>query len=131
MAAAGEWLQLREYQDFLVGGVEPEGEVMPSSSTAANVQYIMGKRIVQDDLTVVEGIGPKISELLNNSGITTWRGLSETPTERLQEILNAAGDRYRIHNPSTWAQQAGMAADGKWDDLQEYQDFLDGGVTPS
>ena len=90
----------------------------------------MGKRITQDDLTVVEGIGPKIQELLHQNGIKTWHGLSETSVSRLQEILHSAGERYRIHDPSTWAKQAGMAHEGKWDLLKEYQDFLDGGKEP-
>ena len=130
MAADGDWLRLRSYQDWLVGGVEPEGEEFVFGEGAAQTHYVMGKRIAQDDLTLVEGIGPKISQLLQNEGINTWRKLSETSTERLQSILDAAGDRYRIHSPTTWPKQAELAANGKWEELQEYQDFLDGGVAP-
>lgn len=130
MAAEGNWVKLREYQDYLIGGVEPEGQVPPSGDTAT-VQYIMGKKIKQDDLTVVEGIGPKIQELLHSNGIKTWHNLSETTVSRLQEILSSAGERYRIHDPTTWPKQAGMAHEGKWDLLKEYQDFLDGGKEPA
>jgi len=129
MAADGEWIKLREYQDYLVGGVEPEGDLPPVSNTG-NVTYIMGKKIVQDDLTIVEGIGPKIQELLQNHGIKTWLSLSESKIDSLKEILDAAGERYRIHDPGTWPKQAGLAHQGKWDDLKEYQDFLDGGKEP-
>ncbi|MBK6998048.1 MAG: hypothetical protein IPH31_25365 [Lewinellaceae bacterium] len=47
--------------------------------------------------------------------------------ERLKEILDAAGPRYQIHDPSTWPAQAKFAADGKWDELNEYQEMLIGG----
>lgn len=130
MASEGQWIKLREYQDYLVGGVEPEGDI-PAPIDDAGVQYIMGKRIKQDDLTVVEGIGPKIQSLLHENGIDTWYKLSQTDVSRLKEILNAAGDRYRIHEPGTWPKQSGLAHEAKWDQLKEYQDFLDGGKEPS
>lgn len=82
-----------------------------------------------EDLKVVEGIGPKIEQLLKNDGIKTWRDLSNAKVDRLKAILEAAGDRYRIHDPGTWAEQAQLAADGDWDKLKEYQDFLQGGRT--
>jgi len=82
-----------------------------------------------EDLKVVEGIGPKIEQLLKNDGIKTWRDLSNAKVDRLKGILEAAGDRYRIHDPGTWAEQAQLAADGDWDKLKEFQDFLQGGRT--
>lgn len=82
-----------------------------------------------EDLKVVEGIGPKIEQLLKNDGIKTWRDLANANVDRLKGILDAAGDRYRIHDPGTWAEQAQLAADGNWDKLKEYQDFLQGGRT--
>lgn len=88
---------------------------------------VYGKKIKENDLKVVEGIGPKIEGLFNAAGITTWRELSETSTEKLQNILDAAGDSYAIHNPSTWAKQALLAYQGKWQELKEWQDNLQGG----
>lgn len=82
----------------------------------------------QDDLTKVEGIGPKIAGLFKDAGINTFAELAATEVEKMKEILAAAGKRYAIHNPETWAQQAQMAADGKWDELKAWQDELDGGV---
>ena len=84
----------------------------------------------KDDLKKIEGIGPKIEELCNSIGIHTWQKLSETSVETLQKMLDDAGPRYRISNPSTWPKQAEMAANGEWDKLKEYQDFLDGGIEP-
>jgi large subunit ribosomal protein L27 len=82
---------------------------------------------VGDDLKKIEGIGPKIEELLKAAGIETFAQLSETATERIQEILEAAGPRFTTHNPSTWARQAAMAAAGNWVELKAWQDELDGG----
>ena len=84
----------------------------------------------QDDLKIVEGIGPKIELLLNGAGIKKWQDLANTPVERLKEVLLKAGERYRIHDPSTWPEQARLAANGEWDQLKEYQDYLSGGREP-
>ncbi len=80
-----------------------------------------------NDLKIVEGIGPKIEQLLQEGGINTWVELSEAPVERLREILEAAGSRYQIHDPSTWPAQAKFAVAGQWSELKEYQDMLIGG----
>ena len=87
----------------------------------------LGKKVKQDDLKIVEGIGPKIEELYHEAGIKTWKQLSETTVEKSQSILDAAGERFAIHNPSTWAKQAELAYQGKWNELKEWQDTLDGG----
>ena len=80
-----------------------------------------------DDLKKIEGIGPKISELLQNSGIVTFGDLATAEVDKLKGILEEAGSRYRVHDPSTWPEQSKLAADGKWDELKELQDRLDGG----
>lgn len=80
-----------------------------------------------DDLKIIEGVGPKIETLLKEGGINTWAELAEAPVDRLKEILDAAGPRYQIHDPSSWPAQAKFAADGKWDELKEYQEMLIGG----
>ena len=81
----------------------------------------------KDDLTLVEGIGPKINELLNNAGIWTFDELSYTSEDRLRKILEAAGNRFTMHNPETWPAQSALAAAAKWDELKVWQDELDGG----
>lgn len=81
----------------------------------------------QDDLKIVEGIGPKIEGLLKEAGIDTWQKLAESTAEDLRKILDNAGSRYRIHNPSTWPQQSEFAANGNWAKLKAYQDYLIGG----
>ncbi len=85
------------------------------------------RKVKPDDLKVVEGIGPKIEALLKDGGINTWAELAAAPVSRLQDILTAAGDRFKLHKPDTWPEQAGLAAAGKWDELDKLQDELNGG----
>lgn len=87
----------------------------------------LGKKVKQDDLKIVEGIGPKIEELFHGAGIKTWKALGSISVEKCQQILDAAGERYVIHNPGTWPQQSQMAYEGKWSELKAWQDSLDGG----
>lgn len=93
----------------------------------AAAKAALGKNIKLDDLKVVEGIGPKIAGLFNKAGIRTWQALSETPVADCKEILDAAGSRYQMHDPSTWPEQAGLAAKGEWEALAVLQDSLKGG----
>lgn len=81
-----------------------------------------------DNLTKIEGIGPKIASLLNDAGIVTFADLGATKVGVLRNILAEAGNRFKMHNPSTWAKQAKLAAKGNWDKLQKLQDELNGGV---
>jgi hypothetical protein len=53
--------------------------------------------------------------------------LAETPTERLQELLDEAGPRFKSQDPKTWPVQAGLAADGKLEELKAWQGELKGG----
>jgi len=81
-----------------------------------------------DDLTVVEGIGPKINELFINSGVKTFAQLAEQTVPQMRAILDKGGARFRIANPSTWAKQAKLASTNKWAELKKLQDDLSGGV---
>ena len=65
-----------------------------------------------DDLTRLEGIGPKIAERLHAAGIQRFDTLAQTPVERLQEILAAAGARFKLAVPDTWPEQAALLAAG-------------------
>jgi len=99
----------------------------PAAAAPAAAPKATGK---PDDLKKVEGIGPKIAELLGAAGILTFSDLGATDPAKIKEILAAAGNRYASHDPTTWPQQAQMAADGKWDELEKWQDELDGGRPP-
>ena len=128
LARDGNWDSLIDMQKNLDTGRSDKA----TGLTDSKVEKIMIKKGIlkrwkENDLKAVEGIGPKIAGLLNADGINTWRALSETSVERIQGILNAAGKRYQLADPTTWPKQAGMAADGKWDELTAYQDELNGG----
>lgn len=81
----------------------------------------------RDDLTKIEGIGPKIRGLLHDAGIATFADLADTAVARLQAILDEAGGQYRTAVPESWPDQAKLAAAGDWDALQALQDRLEGG----
>ncbi|MFQ5575401.1 MAG: helix-hairpin-helix domain-containing protein [Anaerolineae bacterium] len=113
---------------------EEETSPAPPPPADAEVRAVRAAPVAQviptkpDDLTHVEGIGPKISGVLQAAGITTFAALSAADADRLRDILRAADPRLaRIANPATWPQQAQLAAAGKWDDLQALQDTLKGG----
>jgi len=81
----------------------------------------------RDDLRIIEGIGPKIEQLLNEDRIFTFADLAAADSDRLRSILRRAGDRFKMHNPKTWPDQAKLAAEGRWDELDELQNTLLGG----
>ena len=88
------------------------------------------KRLIspkKDKLTLIEGIGPKISDLLIADGIETFADLANAKIETLSAILSKAGARYTMHKPDTWPQQAALARDGKLDALKALQAQLIGG----
>ena len=103
---------------------EPKAKAVAPMAAAAPAPKATGK---PDDLKKIEGIGPKIASLLNDAGILTFASLASTDVDKIKEVLLAAGSRYKMHNPTTWPQQAALAADGKWDELKKWQDELDGG----
>lgn len=84
-----------------------------------------------DDLVIIEGIGPKIAELFHGAGIRTFAQLAGSSVARLQEVLDAGGARFRTANPGTWAEQAALAAANRWQELKALQDRLDAGVASS
>lgn len=81
----------------------------------------------KDNLKKIEGIGPKIESLLHEAGILTFAQLAATKADKIKEILAAAGKRYQMHDPTSWPLQSGMAAEGKWDELNKWQDEHDHG----
>ena len=78
-----------------------------------------------DNLTKIEGIGPKIAEVLNKNGITTFSELAKAKDADIQEMIK---DVKGNHQSDTWNEQATLARDEKWDELKKLQDKLIGGV---
>ena len=76
-------------------------------------------------MTKIEGIGPKIAEVLAKNGIDTFAKLAESKDEDIQEMIK---DVKGNHKADTWNEQATLARDGKWDELKKLQDKFVGGV---
>lgn len=89
---------------------------------------VLGRDVEENDLKVIEGVGPKIEKLFKTSGILTWKSFAEMSVDRCNEILSKAGEQFARHNPSTWPRQARLAYEGKWRDLKVWQDSLQGGL---
>lgn len=117
----------------------PKAEPVKAAAVApaAAATYVLDKAAAKaagfkikgpNDLTVIEGIGPKINQLFNNAGYHTFAEVSKMSTDSMQKILDDAGPRYRLARPDTWARQAELAAENKWAELKAWQDELDHGV---
>jgi hypothetical protein len=78
-----------------------------------------------DDLTKLEGIGPKVAKVLNEAGITSYADLAGAEIPKVQESLNVAG--MQMMNPEGWIDQAKLAAAGDMEGLAKLQDELKGG----
>jgi predicted flap endonuclease-1-like 5' DNA nuclease len=113
LAANRDWERLQQVKQQLAGGVRRPPEPKP---------------VPKDDLTIIEGIGEKIAELLNQNGIFTFAQLAAATGDQLRTILRLAGPAYRMADPYTWPHQAQLAADRDWVQLQSVNQRLTGGV---
>lgn len=105
--------RVRELESFLT---EKEQEVATLSARA---------NAMQDDLSFLDGIGPKVSAVLRFAGITSFSRLASTDMDRIREVLKAENPNLlRLTDPSTWPEQARMAADGDWEALSALQNDL-------
>lgn len=86
------------------------------------------KAIQNDDLEKIEGIGPKIADVLRRNGVNTFAALAGMDPARITEMLKASGGRFGMAKPESWPQQAELAAAGKWDEFKKLTDDLVGGV---
>jgi len=84
-------------------------------------------KVVSNDLTKIEGVGPKVQELFYGAGISTYADLSRQSSADIQTILEKGGASFTSMDPGTWAQQAKLASDGQWDELKSLQNELQGG----
>ena len=94
-------------------------EAIPSAAPARSES-------VPDDLTRIEGIGPKIAQVLHNAGIATFADLAGVSVDRLTYLLREAG-LGALADPVTWPEQARLAAAADWSTLDKLQDELQGG----
>ncbi len=150
LAARNRWTSLRTLQDTLVAGVRVDGRSNDAqlketrAQLAARDAELLALRTPvpidvaaahaagfdlkgPDDLEIIEGIGPKIAELLRADGITTFAQLASRTPQQIQPILERAGARFALAKPDTWPEQADLAARNRWLALKALQDVLDAG----
>lgn len=87
--------------------------------------HVAGATTETDDLTLIEGIGPKVAEVLSKAGISTFAALAKADAADIQDILNAAN--LKMMDATSWPAQANLAAAGDMDGLKQMQDELSGG----
>ena len=80
-----------------------------------------------DDLTKIEGVGPKLAKLLGEHGVSSYVSLSKAKVGDLEKIIDAGGSKFNTAEPNSWPTQAKLAAKGDWDRLKILQDELIGG----
>lgn len=78
-----------------------------------------------DDLTTLEGIGPKVAKILNEAGVHSFADLAGANADEVEKVLDAAG--LQMLDPAGWIEQAKLAAKGDTDGLKKLQDELKGG----
>ena len=118
------------YPDFATTSVNTPVAKTPSVAKIVEAKVEAPKIVsnsVVDDLTKIEGIGPKAAEVFVTAGINTFALLAATPVETMKELLANAEAKVQHLDPTTWASQSQLAADGKWEELQKLQDELNGG----
>jgi large subunit ribosomal protein L21 len=96
----------------------------PKVSSAAKASPVAG----QDDLEVIEGIGPKMAQVLIDNGVTTFAQVAAAKVDDLTAMLKASGGRFSLASVATWAEQAALLRDGKMDEFKKLTDELVGGV---
>ena len=101
--------------------LEPLEKKAPKKATKAKADK-------GDDLTKIEGAGPKAAEALVNAGLDTFEKVAKAKANDIKEILTEASSRMAHLDPTSWPKQAKMAAEGKWDELKEWQDNTKAGV---
>lgn len=84
----------------------------------------------KQDLTKIEGIGPKIEGLLNDRGIYSYAQLSHASHTFLEQMIVDGGPAFTTHRgmTGTWPAQANLADLGQWDELARWQLILKEGV---
>ena len=114
-ASKGQWEKLIQYQ-------KKDGSASKAEKQLRSMGII--KSINKKDLKLIEGVGPKIESLLKKAGIKTLGDLSKASKTKLKKILNDAGARYGLADPTHWPKQASLANAGKMTELKKLQDSI-------
>jgi large subunit ribosomal protein L21 len=109
------------------------GEILDGSGASAKADTAAPLTLApqkggQDDIELIEGIGPKIAKVLADNGIRTFAQLAEAKPDAMTAMLKASGGRFSLASTDTWPQQAALLRDGKMDEFKKLTDELVGGV---
>jgi len=105
---------------------QPAADEAEVASLPEQVDAASEEAVAADDLTKIEGVGPKMSAALIAAGLTTFAKVAAASEDELRTAIEAAGMSL-APSISTWAEQAELAAKGDWDALAALQDELKGG----
>jgi len=85
---------------------EPKVEIKEEAPKAEVKKEAPKTETKADDLTKLDGVGPKLAEILTEGGFTTFAAVATASVEDLQKVLEAAGNRYASKDPAPWIEQA-------------------------
>jgi predicted flap endonuclease-1-like 5' DNA nuclease len=117
-------LFIAEIADGKGGVFKAEAAAVIAAPKAAKASPVAG----QDDLEIIEGIGPKMAQVLIDNGVTTFAQVAAAKVDDLTAMLKASGGRFSLASLPTWAEQAALLRDGKMDEFKKLTDELVGGV---
>ena len=78
-----------------------------------------------DDLTVLEGVGPKVAKILNEAGYASFADLANADPAVVDKVLDA--NNLQMMDSAGWIEQAKLAAAGNIEGLKKLQEELKGG----
>jgi predicted flap endonuclease-1-like 5' DNA nuclease len=87
-------------------------------------------RPAPDDLTLIEGVGPKVQEALNKAGVFTFAQVANMSGQELYQIVKVEQGVRIVGDAATWSKQAQYFVDGDMAGLKKYQAKLIGGREP-
>ncbi len=116
----------------LVGGAEhwPQQARLAAAgdlTALEDFQQRVKSGLVTDDLTMIEGIGPKSAQALNAAGITRFIQVAAMSPEELESLIKSSGVRL-VASTETWPQQARLAAEADVTALEELKARIKSGI---
>ena len=105
--------------------------IVPTGASIALAAAAGFKIKGNDDIEIIEGIGPKIGDLFKENGAGTFDKVMNLSVPEMNAILEKGGSRFKLANPGTWAEQARLCHENRWSELQVLQDSLYAGVDKS
>ena len=113
---------------FFAEIADGKGGVFKADATAVAALASQASPAQADDIEIIEGIGPKIAQVLMANGITTFAKLAATDADAMTQMLKASGGKFSLANTASWAEQAALLRDGKMDEFKKLTDELVGGI---